>query len=117
MQFSKIIIAARADFISDVVRKAWSTAGVELLGPFSADQLNAPFPVDVAGALLDVAQDATDLFDLSERLVDQNLPFLFVVNGRDASSTLNPFVLDEDPGNRDAIFNALARAGHDGTLQ
>jgi hypothetical protein len=117
VQLSKIIVVARADFISDPVRRAWRLGGVDLLGPYSAADLPFVFPADLAGVLLDVGQDASILFDLSERLMEENMPFLFVVDHQESQSALSPFVVDDDAGNRIAIFEALARVGHEQTLQ
>jgi hypothetical protein len=117
VQLSKIIVVARADFISDTVRKAWRTGGVDLLGPYCGADLPVSLPADLAGVLLDVRQDASTLFDLSERLMEENLPFLFVVDNQGPKSSLSPFVVDGEPGNRSAIYEALSRVGHEQSLQ
>jgi hypothetical protein len=117
VQLSKIFVVARTDFLSDDVRQSWHAAGVDLLGPVSASDLPDPVATDIAGVLLDVSQDASTLFDLSERLIEENIPFLFVVDALAAKSILSPFVVDDMAVNRQAIFEALARVGHEQTVQ
>lgn len=116
MQQLKIIIVAPADFVSEAVRKAWAASGVEIVGPITAEQLNADMLFEASGVLLDVALDASVLFQASEVLMLEDVAFLFVVNRAKPESAVKPFVVNDDPHDMQAVFEALARESHSGHL-
>jgi hypothetical protein len=116
VQQLKIIIVASPEFVSDTVRKAWADSGVEIVGPISPDQLHADTLFEASGVLLDVALETSVLYQASEALMMQDVAFLFVVNRANPDSAAKPFVVNDDPQDMSAVFEALARENHAGIL-
>jgi hypothetical protein len=116
VQKLKIIIVAAEDFVADPVRRAWADAGVLIVGPISPDKLDADILSGASGVLLDVALDAAVLFQASETLMMEDMAFLFVVDHAKPESAVKPFIVNDDPDDMRAVFEALARESHAGIL-
>ena len=108
-----IIVVAGPDFISDTARQAWQDAQLKLIGPLGAEELDDTAAARCGGVLLDLSLDADILYALSERLLRLSTPFLFVINSRDTSSRVQPFLLNECKEDMRNIVDALALDGAD----
>lgn len=108
-----IIVVAGPDFISDTARQAWQDAQLKLIGPLGAEELDDTAAARCGGVLLDLGLDADILYALSERLLRLSTPFLFVINSRDTSSRVQPFLLNECKEDMRNIVDALALDGVD----
>ncbi|MBP2549657.1 hypothetical protein J2858_002580 [Neorhizobium galegae] len=112
----KIIIVAAEDFVSPSARRAWAASGVEIVGPITPEKLDAKMLAGASGVLLDVSLDASVLFEASETLMLEEVAFLFVVSHAMPESAAKPFVVNDDPEDMQAVFEALARESHGGQL-
>lgn len=104
----EIILVSAPDFISQSVRTVWAQADITLVGPVYPNELGDDELRRSGGVLMDVSMEAATLFDLSERLIQFGVPFLFVVNQPPTQGSTKPFVLNALPEDIRAILTALA---------
>ncbi|MGF9695296.1 hypothetical protein AAIH46_20935 [Rhizobium sp. 0TCS1.26] len=116
MQTYEIIVVADAGFVPDTVRAAWRRSGVKLSGPFRPEEADEAALIRSGGVVIDVSLEASELFGLSERLLQLDVPFLFVVgsNARSSASGL-PYRLTERQADIAAILNGLTHEHFDKT--
>ena len=116
MQTYQIIVVADAGFVLDTVRAAWRRSGVKLSGPFRPEEVDDAELIRSGGVVIDVSLEASELFDLSERLLQLDVPFLFVVGSNAHSSASGlPYRLTERRADIAAILNALSQEHFDQT--
>ncbi|MFD1744034.1 hypothetical protein ACFSE1_01035 [Rhizobium helianthi] len=103
----EIIVVGPPDFISEQVRTAWLALGAVLVGPIACHDLHDEMARRAGGVLMDVSLDAAELFDISERLMMFDVPFLFVMNSRLPTGASQPYLLTEKENDIRAIISAL----------
>jgi hypothetical protein len=115
VQTCQIIVVADAGFVPDTVRAAWRRSGVELVGPVAPASVNVAALIRSAGVLMDLSLEASALFDLSERLQQLNVPFLFVVGSQARSASASPYRVSERRAEIAVILTALTENDFDRT--
>jgi hypothetical protein len=101
------MIAGPPHFLSDAVRHAWLSAGMELLGPFPVAGIDRKQALNSNGVVIDISESPDEVFALSEKLETWHVPFLYALPEGSYSARTGPYILNEVAGDIQAIVNSL----------